>query len=119
METKCNLLKSLAAQAEEYFLLMDKPSLTSEEQLRVEMYRVTLSQKNIESRSDLDYLKGVIVETEQKAEPIKAHYNKCAALLKEYSDIATTYEEISQGDYISKLIEQERKKDEPQTRPRR
>ncbi len=119
METKCNLLKSLAAQADEYFSLIDKPSLTAEEQLRVEMYRETLAQKNIESLSDLDYLKGVVTETEQKASPIKEHYNRCAALLKEYSDIATTYEEISQGDYISKLIEQKRKKDEPQVRPRR
>ena len=83
------------------------------------MYRETLVQKNIESHSDLDYLKGVIAETEQKSAPIKAHYNKCAALLKEYSDIATTYEEISQGDYISKLIEQGRKQDVPQIRPRR
>ena len=111
METKCNFLKSLAAQAEEYFSLMDKPLLTAEEHLRVEMYRETLAQKNIESRSDLDYLKGVIVETEQKAAPIREHYNKCATLLKEYSDIATTYDEISQGDYISKLIERQRKQD--------
>lgn len=114
METKCNLLKSLAAQAEEYFTLMDKPSLTAEEQLRVKMYRETLEQKNIKSRSDLDYLKGVIAETEQKATPIREHYNKCAVLLKEYSDIAATYEEISQGDYISKLIEQQQKQDTSQ-----
>ncbi|MDE7361772.1 MAG: relaxase/mobilization nuclease domain-containing protein [Oscillospiraceae bacterium] len=119
METKCNLLRSLAAQAEEYFALMDKPSLTAEKKLRAEMYRETLSLQNIESTSDYEYLKGVIIETDQKVAPIKAHYNKCAALLKEYSDIAITYEEISQGDYISKLIEQQRKKDEPQTRPRR
>ena len=119
METKCNLLRSLAAQAEEYFSLMDKPSLTAEEQLRVEIYRETLKQKNIESRSDYDYLKGVITETEQKAAPIKAHYNKCASLLKEYSDISDTYNAISQGDYISKLIEQQRKKNVPQARPRR
>ena len=119
METKCNLLRSLAAQAEEYFALTDKPLLTAEEKLRAEMYRETLSRKNIESRSDLVYLKGVISETEQKATPIKEHYNKCAELLKEYSDISETYNKISQGDYISKLIEQERKKDKPQVRPRR
>ena len=119
METKCNLLRSLAAQAEEYFALTDKPSLNAEEQLRVEMYRETLSQKNIESLSDFEYLKGVIADVEKKSAPIKAHYNKSAALLKEYSDISETYNKISQGDYISKLIEQERKKDEPQVRPRR
>ena len=119
METKCNYLKSLATQAEEYFTLMDKPSLTAEEQLRVEMYKETLAQKNIESRSDYDYLKGVIAEAEEKAAPIKAHYNKRAELLRGYSNIAETYNQISQGDYIGKLIEQQRKKDEPQVRPRR
>ena len=119
METKCNLLKSLAAQAEEYFSLMDKHSLTAEEQLRAEMYKETLAQKNIESRSDFDYLKGVVTETEQKAAPIKAYYNKCAELLREYSDISETYNQISQGDYISKLIEQQRKQGKPQARPRR
>ncbi|MDE7363142.1 MAG: relaxase/mobilization nuclease domain-containing protein, partial [Oscillospiraceae bacterium] len=119
VETKCNLLKSLAAQAEVYFALMDKPLLTAEEQLRAEMFRETLAQQNIEKRSDYDYLKGIVAETEQKAAPIKAHYNKCTVLLQEYSDIFTTYNEISQGDYISKLIEHQRKQDKPQARPRR
>ena len=119
METKCNNLRSLAAQAEEYFVLMDKPSLNDEEQLRVKMYRETLAQNNIESRSDYDYLKKVTTETEQKAATIKEHYNRCADLLRKYSEIAETYREITQGDYISKLIEQKRKQDVPQTRPRR
>ena len=83
------------------------------------MYRETLAQNNIESRSDYDYLKKVTTETEQKAAPIKEHYNRCADLLREYSEIADTYREISQGDYISKLIEQQLKQDVPQTRPRR
>ena len=119
METKCNQLRSLAAQAEEYFALMDKPSLTGEEQLRAKMYRETLAQNNIESRSDYDYLKTVISEVEQKATPIRERYNMCDNLLREYSEIADTYREITQGDYISKLIEQQRKQDAPQTRMRR
>ena len=119
MEIKCKLLKSLAAQAEEYFALLDKQTLTAEEQLRAKMFRETLARQNIQSLSDYDYLKGVIAETEQKAAPVRAHYNKCADLLREYTEIADTYREISQGDYISKLIEQQRKQDTPKTRPRR
>ena len=91
----------------------------SPQQLRAEMYKETLSHQNIESVSDYEYLKDVIAETEQKAAPIKEHYNKCAGLLREYSDIAAVYNEISQGDYISKLFEQQRKQDVPKTRPRR
>ena len=119
MGTKCNQLRSLVAQAEEYFALLDKPQHTREENLKLEMYRTSLTRNNIQSKSDFEYLKGVVVETEQKAAPIRAHYNKCADLLKEYTEIADTYREITQGDYISKLIEQQRKQDTPQTRPRR
>ena len=119
METKCNSLRSLAAQAEVYFSIMDKPSLTAEEKLRAEMYKETLVKQNIESTSDYEYLKGVIIETEQKAAPVREHYNRCATLLKEYSDISATYNEISQGDYISKLVEQQQKQDVSKMRPRR
>ena len=119
METKCNLLKSLAAQAEEYFTLMDKPSRTADEQLRVEIYRETLAQQNIESQSDYDYLKGVIAETEQKSAPVKAHYNKCAELLKEYTAVAETYDIISKSDYISNLIEQQKKQKDSLTKSHR
>ena len=83
------------------------------------MYRETLARQNIQSLSDFEYLKGVIKETEQKAAPIREHYKKCADLFRDYSDIADTYREITQGDYISKLIEQQRKQDTPKTRPRR
>ena len=119
METKCNLLKSLAVQAEEYFLLMNKQSLTAEDEIRIKMYRETLARQNIQSLSDFEYLNGVIKETEQKAAPIREHYKKCTDLFREYSDIADTYREIMQGDYISKLIKQQRKQDTPKTRPRR
>lgn len=42
-----------------------------------------------------------------------------ASLLKEYFDIAETYNQILQGDYVSKIIEQQRKKDVPHTYPQR
>ena len=119
METKCNNLKSLAIQAEEYFAILDKSQRTDEENLKLEMYRETLTRNNVQSQADFDFLKGVIEETEQKAAPIRKHYKKCTDLFREYSEIADTYREISQGDYISKLIEQQRKQDAPKTRPRR
>ena len=119
METKCNQLRSLAAQAEEYFALFEKSQYTDEEKLRLKMFQETFTRNNVQSQADFEYLKGVIVETEQKAAPVREHYKKCTDLFREYSDIADTYREIMQGDYISKLIEQQRKQDTPKTRPRR
>lgn len=119
METKCCFLKSLAEQAEKYFALMDKSSLTDEEQLRAKMYKAALTQQNIESVSDYEYLKGIISEIEQKAAPIKAYYNKCAELLREYSDVAETYEKISKGDYISNIIAQQKIQETSITKPQR
>ncbi|MCM1166732.1 MAG: relaxase/mobilization nuclease domain-containing protein, partial [Ruminococcus sp.] len=125
VESECNFLKSLAAQAEEYFSLIKKETLTEEEQLRVKMFAETLSKQNIKSSADLDYLKDIIAETEQKAIPVREQYNKCAQLMQEYTEIAETYREISQGDYISKLIKRQQEEqnqqqqDVTQKRPRR
>lgn len=119
MEEKCNYLRGLVKQAEEYLSLMEQPTLTIEEQLRAKMYGETLSKQGILDWTGYEYLKDQLVENEKKAAPIREHHSKCAILLKEYSDISATYSEILQGDYISKLIEQQRKQDAPQTRPRR
>lgn len=119
METRCNLLQSLAEQAKKYFALMDKPSRTADEQLHAEMYKAALAQQNIESVSDYEYFKNVISDTEKKSLPLKAYYNKCAELLKEYTDVAATYEKISKGDYISNLIEQQKKQEASLTKPQR
>ena len=94
METKCNNLKSLAVQAEEYLALLDKSQLTDEEKLRLEMYRETLTRNNIQSKADFEFLKGIIAETEQKAAPVRAHYKKCTDLFRDYSEIVDTYREI-------------------------
>ena len=72
------------------------------------MYRTVLESNNIRSRSDYDYLKKVNSEAEQKAAPLKEHFERCRQLYDLYSDIAKTYREISQGDYISRLVEEER-----------
>ena len=72
------------------------------------MYRTVLENHNIRSRSDYDYLKNVISETAQKNAPLKEKFERCRQLYDLNSDIAKTYYDISQGDYISRLVEEER-----------
>ena len=107
--TKQDTLIGLAEQAEEYFSLLDKPNRTPAEELRIKMYKTVLESNNIRSRSDYDYLKKVNSEMEQKAAPLKEKFERCRQLYDLYSDIAKTYHEISQGDYISRLVEEKRR----------
>ena len=101
-------LTGLADQAEEYFTLLEKQQPTPAEELRIKMYRTVLENHNIRSHSDYDYLKNVISETAQKSAPLKEKFERCRQLCELYSDIAKTYYDISQGDYISQLVEEER-----------
>lgn len=72
------------------------------------MYRTVLENHNIRSRSDYDDLKNVISETAQKSALLKEKFERCKQLCELYSDISKTYYDISQGDYISRLVEEER-----------
>lgn len=109
---KLDNLKALADQAEEYFTLMDKAARTPAEELRLKMYKPVLESNNITSRSDFEYLKSVVADTEQKAAPLKENFEKCSRLYELYSDIAKTYYDISRGDYISRLVEEKSRTDD-------
>lgn len=106
---KLDNLNALADQAEEYFSLLDKPERTPTEELRLKMYKPVLESNNIASRSDFDYLKSVVADTKQKSAPLKANFEKCNRLYNLYSEIAKTYYDISRGDYIARLVEEQRK----------
>lgn len=88
---------------------MDKSERSPADEIRLKMYAPILERSNITSRSDYKYLKSVITDTEQKAAPLKENFEKCSRLYDIYSDIAKTYYDISQGDYISRLVEEKQK----------
>mgnify|MGYP001033324271 CR=1 FL=1 len=102
-------LTGLDEQAEEYFSLLDKTERTPADKLRLKMYKTVLESNNITSRSDYEYLKSVVSDTQKKAAPLKENFEKCSRLCELYSEIAKTYYEISRGDYISRLVDEQRK----------
>ncbi len=73
-------LKTLVEQAEEYFSLLDKPERTPAEELRLKMYKPILEHNNITSRSDFEYLKSVVADTQKKAAPLKEKFERCSRL---------------------------------------
>lgn len=101
-------LTGLVEQAEEYFMLLEKKQHTPAVELRIKMYRTVLESHNIQSRSDYEYLKNVVSETTQKTASLKEKFERCRQLCELYSDIAKTYYDISRGDYISRLVEEEK-----------
>lgn len=102
-------LIGLAEQTEEYFSLIDKTERTPADELRLKMYKTVLENNNITTHSDYEYLKSVVTDTAKKTAPLKENFEKCCKLCNIYSEIAKTYYEISQKDYISRLVDEERK----------
>ena len=102
-------LEGLAEQAETYFRLANKPSLTETEQLSLKICRQTLQNNNISDRSDYEHLKAIRQGTDKKIAVLKKSFEDCKRLYKVYKDIADTYVRITKGDYISELIEKKRK----------
>lgn len=104
-------LNGLVEQAELYFELADKSELSPAEQLQLNICRQTLQNNNITDRSDLDRLKSLRKETGQKIAVLEKSFRDCRKMYEVYSDIAATYYAISKGDYISKLIEDKKRKE--------
>lgn len=112
LSAKQESLGSLIEQAEKYFELLDKPSLTLSEKLKLNICKQAISSHNIQSRPELEQLKSTAQETAKKIALLKENFEKCRQLDEVYSDIAHTYYDISSGDYISRLVEEERQKRE-------
>lgn len=103
-------LEGLTEQAETYFALADKSQLSDIEQLSLKICRQSLLNNNISDRSDFERLKSVRTETDKKIAVLKKAFEDCEGMYEVYRDIADTYYSIAKGDYVSKLVEEERKK---------
>ena len=103
-------MDSLIEQAERYFELADKPQLTMSEKLKLNICRQAINGSNIQNRTDLERIKSVKQETDKKIAALKYSFENCKQLYDVYTDIASTYYQISNGDYISKLVEEEKRR---------
>lgn len=110
LTTEQERLSSLIQQAKIYFDLSGRTDLTDMEQLRLTVSRQSMLNNGISEKSDLDHLEAKLQEIEKQIASLKEQHRKCQQKYTIYADIAKTYREISQGDYISKLTEEERKR---------
>ena len=104
-------LNTLLEQANIYFSLADKSDLSPAEQLKLTIARTTVRNGNIQSHNDYDRLKSEQAEIDKKIAVFKNNFKNCENVYRVYADIADTYYKISEGDYVSKLIKEQRKRE--------
>ncbi len=107
-----NRLVSLLEQAQLFDELSAKDKLSDAEQLQLTICRQAIEQNNIHSKADYDLLRNQTYSLQSKINALKGTLEKTRQRYDVYCDIAKTYGEISKGDYISNLVEEERKRQE-------
>jgi len=104
-------LNTLLEQADIYFSLVDRSNLSTAEQLKLTIGRTAVRNGNIQSREDYNRLKSKQAEIDKKIAVLKNNFKNCENIYRVYADIADTYHKISNGDYISNLIEKQKKQE--------
>ena len=107
-----NRLVSLWEQAQLYKSLSAKDKLSASEQLKMTVYRQAMENNDIHSLADIDRLRERTENLSKKISALKENLEGCRQRYDVYSDIAITYAEISKGDYIFKLVEEEKQRRE-------
>ena len=105
-------VQELLRQSEYYFANADRNDLSGEDYKRLEIYKSSMIANDIHSPDDIDYWRErnskLLSDITVLKNSIAEKKNKIAM----YTDIRDTYYEISRGDYISKLVEEEKQRRE-------
>ena len=104
-----NRMVSLLEQAKEFYPLSKKSELSDTEQLRKALCKQAMERNNVFNAADADSLRRRTESLAKRIGSIKNDLEKCRQKYEVYCDIRDTYLKISKGDYLSNLIEEERK----------
>lgn len=109
---KLTQLETVISQAEQYFDLSEESELSAAEKMQLQIYAQTVERCKIQSRTDIESVREAFKNISEQSRALNVALEKCRERYSTYSDIAKTYREISSGDYISRLVEEERKRRE-------
>ena len=104
-----NRLVSLWEQAQLYKSLSAKDKPSASEQLKMTVCRQAMDSNDIHTLADIDRLREKTENLNQKTSALKENLEGCKKKYDVYMDIYTTCNEISKGDYLSRLVEEEKK----------
>lgn len=111
-----NRMVSLLEQSQLFKELSAKGKLSDAERLQLTVCRQALEQNGIHSPADVDILREMARHLGIKISALKEKLEGCRKRYDVYSDVAKTYGEISKGDYISKMVEEEKQRREKDTK---
>lgn len=109
---KLSQYEAVVRQGEMYFSLLDKDDLSASDRLKLKMHEAVMDRYGISNREDLEAIRKLRNDAKEKADVLNKQFDNCKKLYEIYGDIADTYYTISKGDYISKLVEEKKRKEE-------
>jgi DNA-binding PadR family transcriptional regulator len=105
-----NRLVSLWEQVKDYYTLTDKGELSETEKLKLLICKRAMADNGICTQADFDQLKEQVGILDRKIGTLKDSLDKCRQQYDVFRDIRDTYYNISKGDYVSDLVEEERQR---------
>ena len=114
-----NKLAGVLKQAEQYYELAKKTEPSELEQLKIKICRQTMLANNIMTSADVDDLRSRVAGLHKKIGGLREKLNECKQKYDVFTDIQKTYSEISQEDYVAKLVEEERQRQEQMKKKKR
>lgn len=115
---KLTQIETVISQAEKYFELKEKCDLSAAEKMKLQIYLQTIERCKIQNCTDIESVREVYKNISEQSRALNIELEKCREKYNTYSDIAKTYREISSGDYISRIVDEERKRRENEERIR-
>ena len=107
-----NRLVSLLEQVRKYHVLRNKGELSETEKVRLAICKQAVESAAILSAADADRLRERVETLNKKITALKGNLDKTRQQYEVYCDIRDTYNIIAKGDYLSNLVEEERKRRE-------
>ena len=101
-------VRTLIHQSEYYFANVDRNNLSAEENNRLEICKSSMQANNINSPDDITFWRDQNDKLLSEIAELKDSVYEKKNRLVRYLDIRDTYKDISSGDYISRLVEEEK-----------
>ena len=114
-----NKLAGVLEQAEQYYELAKKTEPSESEQLKMKICWQTMLANHIMTAADVDDMRGRVASLSKKIGGLREKMSECRKRYDVFSDIQKTYAEISQEDYVAKLVEEERQRQEQMKKKKR